>query len=188
MIRIRRELSQLRADNAAEVPPAVSARVTAALRSAPRPAVHTIARPKLSRAQSVGLLTGLGAAALATVVGAHMLADDSSPESPARPTASKITVSGPPFPLSNDELRAALDTPPDLGPLSNAHRRGSCLAGLGYSPGSEVLGGRQLAAFGRSAVLMLLPGQTAGEVRAVVVEPGCDDAHTALLAETSLHR
>ena len=48
----------------AEVPPAVSARVTAALRSAPRPAVHTIARPKLSRAQSVGLLTGLGAAAL----------------------------------------------------------------------------------------------------------------------------
>ena len=61
MIRIRRELSQLRADNAAKVPPAVSARVTAALRSAPRPAVHTIARPKLSRAQSVGLLTGLGA-------------------------------------------------------------------------------------------------------------------------------
>lgn len=188
MIHIRRELSQLHAGNAAEVPPAVSARVTAAIRSAPRPAAHTLARPRLSRAQWVGLLAGVGAAALATVAGAQMLADHSSPTPPAGPTASKITVSTPPFPLSDGELRAALDTPPDLGPLEDAPRRASCLAGLGYAPGLDVLGARQLEVFGRSGVLMLLPGHTAGRVDAVVVEPGCTDAHTALLAQTSLHR
>ncbi len=188
MIRTRRELSRLHAGNAAEVPPSVSARVTAAIRSAPPPAAHTLARTKLSRAQWVGLLAGSGAAALATVAGAQMLAHNSSPTPPAGPTASKITVSAPPFPLSEGELRAALDTAPDLGPLGDARRRASCLAGLGYAPGLEVLGGRQLEAFGRSGVLMLLPGQTAGEVDAVVVEPGCTDAHAALLAQTSLHR
>ncbi|WP_234788669.1 hypothetical protein [Mycolicibacterium iranicum] len=188
MIRIRRELSQLGAGNAAEVPPAVSARVTAALRTAPSPAAHGLARPPLSRAQGVGLLVGLGAAALAAVVGALVLADRSSPAFPPGPTASQITVSAPPFPLSDDELRAALDTPPDLGALQDARRRASCLAGLGYAPGIDVLGGRRLDVFGRSGVLMLLPGQTPGEVDAVVVEPGCSAAHTAVLADVSLRR
>ena len=188
MIGIRRELSQLSADNAAEVPPAVSARITEALRTASRPAAHTLARPRLRRAQWVGLLAGLGAAALATVVGAHMLADDSSPAFPSGPTASQITVSTPPFPLSDDELRAALDAPPDLGALEDVQRRASCLAGLGYAPGLDVLGGRRLDVFGRSGVLMLLPGQTPGAIDAVVVEPGCSAAHTALLADTSLPR
>ncbi|MDA2892252.1 hypothetical protein PDG61_15115 [Mycolicibacterium sp. BiH015] len=188
MIRVRQELSQLNAGNAAEVPAAVSARIAAALRSAPRPAAHSLPRPTLRRTQWVGLLAGLSAAAVAVAVGVHMLADSSSPTFPVGPTASQITVSAQPFPLSTDELRAVLDAPADLGPLRDPQRRASCLAGLGYAPGLDVLGGRRLEVFGRSGVLILLPGQTSGVVDAVVVEPRCTAADTALLADTSLHR
>lgn len=188
MNRIRRELSQLDADNAAAVPPDVTERVAAALRTAPRPAAHMLTRPKLSRAQWAGLLAGLTAVALAAVVGAHMLSGDPSPAFPAGPTASRITVSTPAFPLTEDELRATLAAPSNLGPLADPRRRASCLAGLGYGPGREALGGRRVEVYGRAGVLILLPGDTAEEVDAVIVEPGCSAADAALLAETSFPR
>lgn len=188
MDRIRHELARLDPDNAAAVPPDVTERVAAALRTAQRPAAHLLTRPKLRRTQWVGLLAGLTAAGLAAVVGGHMLTDRPSPTFPAGPTASQITVSTPAFPLTEDELRAVLAAPPNLGPLADPQRRASCLAGLGYAPGRDALGGRPVEVRGRAGVLILLPGDTAEDVAAIVVEPGCGGSDAVLLAGTSFRR
>ncbi|MFB1293961.1 hypothetical protein ACAG24_000470 [Mycobacterium sp. pW049] len=174
--------------NAPEVPPDVTARIDAALRTAPHPAAHALVRPQLSHAQWVGLLVGACALSLAAVGGAHLLADDSPPAFPAGPTASQITVSAPAFPLSAEEVRAVLTARPDLGPLTDPRRRAACLAGLGYIPDVDVLGGRRLDVSARPAVLLVLPGHTPGAVDAVVVDAECDADTAAPLARTSLHR
>ncbi|MDN4522650.1 hypothetical protein JN086_29350 [Mycolicibacterium austroafricanum] len=189
---VRRELARLGTDarSAPEVPAEVTARVSAALRAAPPPGSHAVIRPKLTRLHRAGLLIGACAVAAAAVVGAITLTRDPAPVFPAGPTASQITVTDPaqPFPLSGPELLTALDAAPDLGPLTDAPRRASCLAGLGYAPTLEVLGGRQIDVAGRPGVLLLLPGASAGQIVAVAVSPTCSTAHTGLLAETLVNR
>lgn len=188
---VRRELTRLGTDaaSAPEVPAAVRARISAALQDAPRPAGHTL-RPRLTTAQRAGLALGLGAAGAAAVVGALTLTrHPAAPTAANGPTASQITVSrAPEFPVPDADLRAALAEPAELGPLADPQRRGSCLAGLGHPPTAEVLGGRQLSVWGRSAVLLLLPGEASGQVTALVIEPACSAAHTGLLAEKTLDR
>ena len=51
-----------------------------------------------------------------------------------------------------------------------------------------MLGARPLDMHGRPAMLLLLPGETAEAVVAVVVEPGCSNAHTGLLAKSVVTR
>lgn len=189
---VRRELVRLGSDagTAPDVPAEVTARVGAALRGASHPAGHTLPRPGLTRAQWTGLLIGIGAVVVAVVVGALTLTRDPEPRFPSGPTASRITVAAPQtaFPWSDEQLRAALAAPPDLGPLADPQRRASCLAGLGYSPALEVLGGRPLDVSGRPVILMLLPGLSPEQMAAVAVEPSCSAKHTGLLAETVVHR
>ncbi|MGZ8803442.1 MAG: hypothetical protein ACXWZL_12760, partial [Mycobacterium sp.] len=191
---VRRGLAHLGSDerSAPDVPATVTARVGAALRSAPppgSPSGHSLPRPRLTRAQRAGLVAGGCAVAAAVVLVALMATRDPAPAFLSGPTAAQITVEGTAradFPLSDEELNAALSQPQDLGALADPQRRAACLSRLGYSPTLAVLGGRRLEVSGRPAVLLLVPGGTAEQIRAVVVEPTCGAAHTGLLAETML--
>jgi hypothetical protein len=186
--RVRRDLADLGSDaaSAPEVPPAVTARVVAALRAQP---AHSMRRPPLRRLQIVGLMIGLVAVAAAVVVGGLMLVRDPTPTRPPGPTAKSITVSPPTrdVPLPDPEVVGLLSRTPDYGPLTDPGRRASCLDGLGY-PATKVLGARPVNMSGRPAVLLVLPGDIPNTVVALVVEPNCSSAHTGLLANRVVTR
>ncbi|BBW99504.1 hypothetical protein BST36_11495 [Mycolicibacterium moriokaense] len=191
--RVRRDLAELASDRAsAPAVPDVTARVVGALRAESDPAAHALRRPPLPRLHRLGLVVGVGAALAAVIVGTSMLTRDPAPRYPAGPTASQITVSRPAttIPLPDPEIVGLLAQPPDFGPLTDRARRESCLGGLGYAPGTQVLGARPLDMRGKSAVLMLLPpdGPETETVVAVVVEAECNGAHTGLLAEAVVTR
>ena len=87
---------------------------------------------------------GLVAVAVAVWLGTRALITAPAP-TPSRPTTIEhITVSRPPLtiPLSDQQILALLDREPDFGPLTDPHRRASCLAGLGYPADARVLGAR----------------------------------------------
>jgi hypothetical protein len=186
--RVRRNLAELGSNEASapDVPPEVTERVLAALRAEP---AHTVARPPLRRLQVIGLVVGLGAAVTAVIVGAVMLNRPEPPTFPAGPTAETLTVDRPAaIPLPRAQIIELLSRTPDYGPLTDPQRRGSCLSGLGYPPGTTVQGARPLDVRGQPGVLLLLPGDSPDDVLAVVVEPGCSAAHTGLLAKSLLTR
>lgn len=96
--RVRQDLSRLGSDaaSAPQVPATVTARIGAALRSAPTPAVHAVtgASPRLRRPQVIAALIGLCAALTAIVLGAlALLHTKPAPRFPVGPTADRITVS-----------------------------------------------------------------------------------------------
>jgi hypothetical protein len=119
-----------------------------------------------------------------------MLTRDRAPTWSTQPTAKTITVSRPAteLPLTGPQLVALLSHSPDYGPLADSKRRADCLSGLGYSSATSVLGARPIDMHGQHGVLLLLPADTPGAVRALVVRPDCDSAHTGLLADTSVTR
>jgi anti-sigma factor RsiW len=193
--RVRRDLAALGAGDAPapDVPAEVTARVGAALRAEPPP--RTPGGPAHSVRhtpgwQLVGLVAGVAAAVVGVVVGGVMLVREPAPTRSAGPTAESITVSRPAsdVPLSDPQIVGLLSQRPDYGPLADPQRRASCLSGLGYSAATTVLGARQVDMHGRPAVLMLLPADTPQTVRALVVEPDCNSAHTGLLANTDVTR
>jgi hypothetical protein len=138
----------------------------------------------------VALLAGACAAIIGCVLGGVVLTREPAPTRPAGPTAEKITVSRPPgdVPLSNPQIVGLLSRSPDYGPLADPARRASCLTGLGYSAATAVLGAQPVDMQGRPAVLMVLAANTPRTVLVLVVEPGCNSAHTGLLANTLVTR
>jgi hypothetical protein len=187
--RVRHELAELGTDaaSAPDVPPHVTARVAAALRAQP---AHSVRPPRLRRLQMLGVVAGLGAALAGVIVGASTLSRGPEPTRSTGPTAQHITVSRPAgaIPLSDPQIVAVLSHAPDYGPLADPQRRASCLDGLGYSAATTVLGAATLDMAGRPAVMLLLPGDTADAVVAMVVEPNCNAARTGLLANTVVTR
>ncbi|RDH75609.1 hypothetical protein DVS77_25625 [Mycolicibacterium moriokaense] len=97
---VRRALAHLGADadSAPGVPASVTARIGAALRSAPPPAHSaTAGLPRLGPLRVVALVIGIGAVAAAVAVAiAVLLHSHSAPRFPPGPTAERITVSSPP--------------------------------------------------------------------------------------------
>jgi hypothetical protein len=193
---VRRDLASLGGDSqsAPDIPPAVVARITAALRSAPVPArrsgaVHAL-RPPSHPTRTVAAAAGVVAAVAAIGVGTAALVHSPPPTPSAPSTAQHITVSRPPatIPLSAPEILALLDSRPDYGPLSDPGRRASCLTGLGYSGSTEVLGARPVEVSGRPAVLLVLPGDIPDRLTALAVAPNCSAADTGLLASTAVAR
>jgi hypothetical protein len=201
--RVRRDLAGLGVDaaSAPDLPAEVTARVGTALRSLPPPAnrvvtsrgsgtAHT-ARVSVSGWRRTAAVAGIAAAIAAAGVGSTMLLRDEPTGRPATgPTESSITVPRAPggVPLSDQELLALLTQPPDLAALAAPQRLASCLSGLGYPTSTSPLGARPLAVIGRPGVLVLLPGDMPGRIRAVVVGPNCNSADTGLLASTVINR
>jgi hypothetical protein len=191
--RVRSDLADLGSDetSAPDVPAEVTARVGAALQAEPPhrsgPA-HSIRHTP--RWQLTVLVAGVGAALVGVVLGGLMLARDPAPRWSMDPTARSITLSraATDLPLTGSQLAGLLSRSPDYGPLADPKRRADCLSGLGYSAATAVLGARPVDMHGRPAVLMVLPADTPGMVRALVVEPDCNAAHTGLLANTLVTR
>jgi anti-sigma factor RsiW len=190
LAQVRRDLADLGADesSAPDVPAEVAARIGAALRDEHRGPAHSV-RPT-PRWQLIALVAGVGAAIVGAVVGGLMLARDPAPTWSSGPTAESITVSrqATELPLSNPQIVGLLSQRPDYGPLGDPQQRASCLSGLGYSAATTVLGARPVDMNGRPAVLIVLPADTPRTVLALVVEPGCNAAHSGLLANTLVTR
>jgi hypothetical protein len=189
--RVRRDIAHLDAAPAPDVAPEVVGGVAAALRAGQpgpsrRGAAHTVHRGRLPRPTRLAVgLVGLAAAAAAAWLGTAALISPPAP-TPSRPTtAEHITVSRPPItiPLSDQQILALLDDKPDFGPLADPQRRTSCLAGLGYPANARILGARPVQIAGRSAVLLVLPGDTPGTVTALAVAPTCSSVDTGLWAD-----
>lgn len=198
--RVRRDVAALPAEAPPppEVATAVVARITAALRSADRSrpgrraaasAAHA-ARPGHSPARVIAAVTGLAAAVAAAGIGTAALITSPAPM-PSEPTTVRhVTVwrAAPAIPLSDPQILAVLHQQPDYGPLHDAHRRASCLTGLGYPVNVGVLGAQPVQIDGRSAVLLVLPDDTPNTVAALAVASTCSSADTGLLASRLVHR
>lgn len=195
--RVRRDVAAVGADpaSAPEPPPEVTARVSAALRSAgptsgrsPGPA-HS-ARPRIRPARVVAAAAGLCAALAGIGLGTAALIHAPTPMPSAEVTAEHITVSTPPMaiPLSRPEILGLLHRDPDYGPLGDPQRRASCLAGLGYPASTQVLGARTVDINARPGVLLVLPGDAPGILAVFAVAPNCSAADTGLLADTRIPR
>lgn len=122
----------------------------------------------------------VGVAAAAALLGSP----DRTASAPG--SARSITVT-PTVPLPPEELAALTTRPWDAGPLADPGRRAACLAGLGY-PSAAVLGVRAAPVNGRPAVVLVLAGDRAGELRALAVWPDCGVGRLGLIAEQVLPR
>ncbi|MCG5433097.1 hypothetical protein LV457_12500 [Mycobacterium sp. MYCO198283] len=174
---LRADLAVLRDSPAPEVPPVVTERVLAALRSAATPR-------RTSRAAAV---VGAVAAGAVVVVGGVALARDTGTADPA-PVRPAHLMAEPTVPLDAGQLSALLRRPPDFGALTEPGRRAACLRHLGYGPGTPPLGAQPVEIAGGPAVLLLLPGDTPRELAALVVRPNCSAADTGLVAQTRVRR
>lgn len=154
-------------------------------RSPPAHSIHPRTRP----AQVAGIV-GLAAAVAAIGVGTAALIKDSPSTTPsARSTLAELTV--PPaaatVPVSDAEIFALLDHPPEFGPLSNPQRLASCLNGLDYPAATRVLGARLVDIAGDAGVLLILPSDRPDTVVGLAVAPNCNSMNTGLLAETTVN-
>ncbi|WIM86675.1 hypothetical protein PT015_17535 [Candidatus Mycobacterium wuenschmannii] len=157
----------------------------------PEPSTHTVDRARFPRPARIAVAAlGLSAVAAAVWLGVGALLPDPVPL-PSRPTTIEpITVSRPPatIPLSDREVVALLDRAPDYGPLDDARRRASCLAGLGYPANTRILGAQPVDIAGHPAVLLVLPGDAPGLLAALAVAPTCSSANTGLSADRIVHQ
>jgi hypothetical protein len=189
---VRCDVATLGADSASapDVPPEVTARISAALRSADQTAAAHSARPRLGPARVVAGVLGVGAVLAAVGVGTVALirAPEPAPSTPV--TAEHITVSTPPMtiPLSQAEILGLLNRGPDYGPLGDPALRASCLSGLGYPASTQVLGARPVDINARPGVLLVLPGDTPENLSVFAVALNCNAADTGLLANTQIPR
>jgi hypothetical protein len=186
--RVRGDVAALSSDgsSAPEVDPAVVNRIGAALR-----AQHTVRRGSLPRSARLAVaLTGLTAVAVAAWLGTRALITAPASTTSRPTTIEHITVSRPPqtIPLSDQQILALLDHEPDFGPLTDPRRRASCLSGLGYPANARALGARPIDIAGRPAVLLVLPGDAPGNVKALAVAPTCSAANTGLSADRIVTR
>ncbi|OBI35836.1 hypothetical protein A5709_17775 [Mycobacterium sp. E1386] len=189
--RARCDVATLGGDPAPDVPPEVTARISAALASAEadQPVAHS-ARPRIRPARVVAVVAGVGALLAAIGVGSAALitAPEPAPSTPV--TAEHITVSTPPMvvPLSREEILALLDQSPDYGPLGDPARRASCLTGLGYPASTQVLGARRVEINARPGVVLVVAGDTPHSLAVYAVALNCSAADTGLLANTEVPR
>jgi hypothetical protein len=186
--RVRGDVAALISDgsSAPEVDPAVVNRIGAALR-----AQHAVRRGSLPRSARLAVaLTGLTAVAVAAWLGTRALITAPAPTTSRPTTIEHITVSRPPqtIPLSDQQILALVDHEPDFGPLTDPRRRASCLSGLGYPANARVLGARPIDIAGHPAILLVLPGDAPGDVKALAVAPTCSAANTGLSADRIVTR
>lgn len=192
---VRCDVATLGADTtwAPDVPPEVTARISAALESEEsraRVGVAHSARPHIRPARLAAGVAGVGAVLAAIGVGTAALLDAPEPTPSTPATAEHITVSTPPMviPLSQAEILGLLTKSPDYGPLGDPSLRASCLSGLGYPASTRVLGARPVDINARPGVLLVLPGDTPDDLAIFAVALNCSAADTGLLANTQLPR
>lgn len=197
--RVRGDVAALGTEAEAAVPdppPAVTARISAALRSASGSstsgAAHS-ARPHARPTRLIAGIAGAGATVAAIGLGTAALVNAPAPVPSTQITAEHITVSGafaPPtaIPLSRAQLLGLLDRNPDYGPLNDPVRRASCLSGLGYPALTRVLGAQPIDINTRRGVVLVLPGETPDSLTVIAVALNCSAADTGLLVSSQIPR
>ena len=191
--RVRREVAALGSDpsSAPDVDPAAVDRIAATLRAERAGAAHAVGRGRLPRSARLAVAAmGLTAIAVAGWLGTRALITAPASTTSRPTTIEHITVSRPPqtIPLSDQQILALVDHEPDFGPLTDPRRRASCLSGLGYPANVRVLGARPVDIAGHPAVLLVLPGDAPGDIKAVAVAPTCSAANTGLSADRIVTR
>jgi hypothetical protein len=191
--RVRREVAALGSDpsSAPDVDPAAVDRIGAALRAERAGAAHTVGRGRLPRSARLAVaMTGLAAVAVAAWLGTRALITAPAPTTSRPTTIEHITVWRPPqtIPLSDQQILALVDHEPDFGPLTDPRRLASCLSGLGYPANTRVLGARPIDIAAHPAILLVLPGDAPGDVKALAVAPTCSAANTGLSADRIVTR
>lgn len=197
--RVRRDVAAVGADpaSAPAPPPQVTARISAALRSASArrsagdagAAAHSVRAP-VRPGRLIAAITGLCAIAAAIGVGTASLVRAPEPAETTPTDIEHITVSTPPMeiPLSQNEILGLLDHRPDYGPLSDPARRASCLTGLGYPASTQVLGARPIEINARPGVILVVSGDAPRSLAVYAVALNCSAADTGLLANTQIVR
>jgi len=193
--RVRRDVAAAGTDptSAPDVPPEVTARISAALTAVDpvsgRAAAHW-ARPQARPTRTLAAAAGLCAVLAAIGVGTAALLRAPAPTPSTPTTALHITVSTPPMviPLTQAEIWGLLGRAPDYGPLGDPARRASCLGGLGYPASTPVLGARPIEINARPGVLLVVPADTPDSLAVFAVAPNCNAADTGLLASTQVPR
>ena len=132
-----------------------------------------------------GALVGAAAAIVAIGLGTAMLIRTPAAGPNANPTAQRITVT-PSIQLAAAQIAALTHQSPDYGALSDAARRASCLAGLGYPASAQILGAAPERAADRQGELLVLAGDNPGVLVALLVQPDCSAADTGLIADTTV--
>ena len=186
--RVRHDVAAAGADpTAPDMPPALAARITAALRS---PGAAHSARPPLRPARLAAGIAGSCAVIAAIGLGTAALINEPAPAPSEPTTANHITVSTPPpvIPLSEAQIRGLLGQLPDYGPFNDPARRASCLSGLGYAASTPVLGGQPIDINARPGVVLVVPGDTPDQLAVFAVALNCNAADTGLLASTQVSR
>ena len=189
---VRRDLHDLADDRTeSDMPADVTARIGSALRDAGSgPARHTVVpghsaghgahttHPAVIAAAAAGLIAiGIGAAVVVS-------GSDEPARTSAGPKAASLTVqrqAGMPWP--DRQILDLRGRPPELGALAAPDRLRSCLAGLGYSPTTSLLGAATLTMHDRAQVLLLLPRPDDTSVMALVVSPACNSTDAGLTAD-----
>jgi hypothetical protein len=167
---VESRLGTLRDSDPAEpIPPAVAARIDAALATAQRRPART-------------WLAGAGVAAAAVFAGVFALVllhsapggdDDAGSDAYAAHETDSV--------FEPAELRSIVGTT-SLGPLSDTVRLRDCLEANGFDSNSPLLGSRQTEFRERDAVLLLLGGPHPPQLTAVMVGTDCDANTPATLA------
>jgi hypothetical protein len=142
------------------------------------------------RRRRAAAVAGALAAVLALGIGLFVLpdGDDTSEPGGARApgtSARHLTARSSAMPLTDAQILALLQRPPDLGPLVDPQH---CLKSLDHGAGARILGAAPVALGTRAAVLLVLPATDPSSVVAVVVAPDCPSAGTGVLARTELAR
>lgn len=120
-------------------------------------------------------------------LGTAALLRSPAPTASTLTSASLITVT-PTMPLSGREISALVARNPDFGPLADPKRRAACLSALGYPGSVQVLGAERMQIDGRSAVVLVLPGDRPELLVAVAVGANCSSVDTGLIADTTVRR
>ncbi|MDZ7883278.1 MAG: hypothetical protein U5N53_10370 [Mycobacterium sp.] len=134
--------------------------------------------------------TGALTAALGLGIGLYAVShgDDATAPGSARAPATSarhLTARSDSMPLTDPQILALLQRPPDLGPLFDPQ---ACLNSLNGLTETRVLGAAPVSLSARPAVLLVVPAQDPSAVIAVVVAPDCPAAGTGALARTELAR
>lgn len=146
-------------------------------------------RPR-TRPSQIAAIVGLAATATAIGIGTAALVKKTPASAPSAPsTLAELTVpaDAAAVPLSDAEIFALLDSPPEYGPLSDPRRLASCLNGLDYPTATRVLGARLVDIDGSSAVLLVMPSDRPDTVVGLAVASSCNSMNTGLLAETTIN-
>lgn len=148
----------------------------------PGPAAHA------ARAGTPSVRWWAGAVLAAVGATAGIGALGSAGNVPSSPPSARLITAVPQVPLSPAELLALTNRPPEFGALDDPVRRSACLSRLGFPAGSRALGARPVRLAGRAAVVLVLPGDRAGDIVGVAVGEDCGGPRSRLIADTTVRR